>query len=281
MGRARVTCAEGAAGSLRTWRPALLPGVEVTRVEEDVRLWAGHSTRYALLATDAGAFDFWYRKRVWTQGPGRLKLKQPGEVHRDLRVHAPVTALSLAFEPSLVENAARAVGLRAPLAFRDVLTRGTGHTEAAWGRLRAVLSDSGVGPLEAESALAETVEAMLREYAEEAPLETGDARHLPAVRRARDFLHARVAEAVGLEALSSAVGLNRFQLLRQFRAEFGLPPHEYLTHLRVARARVLLARGRPAGDVALEVGLYDQSQLNRHFKRIVGLTPGQYARARQ
>lgn len=28
-----------------------------------------------------------------------------------------------------------------------------------------------------------------------------------------------------------------------------------------------------------EVGLYDQSQLNRHFKRIVGLTPGQYARA--
>jgi len=25
--------------------------------------------------------------------------------------------------------------------------------------------------------------------------------------------------------------------------------------------------------------IYDQSQLNRHFKRIVGLTPGQYARA--
>jgi methylphosphotriester-DNA--protein-cysteine methyltransferase len=27
------------------------------------------------------------------------------------------------------------------------------------------------------------------------------------------------------------------------------------------------------------VGLYDQSQLHRHFKRIFGLTPGTYARA--
>jgi AraC-like DNA-binding protein len=32
------------------------------------------------------------------------------------------------------------------------------------------------------------------------------------------------------------------------------------------------------GDIAQQVGLYDQSQLNRHFRRIVGTTPGQYAR---
>jgi AraC-like DNA-binding protein len=32
------------------------------------------------------------------------------------------------------------------------------------------------------------------------------------------------------------------------------------------------------GEVAPQVGLYDQSQLNRHFRRIVGTTPGAYAR---
>jgi AraC-like DNA-binding protein len=37
--------------------------------------------------------------------------------------------------------------------------------------------------------------------------------------------------------------------------------------------------GVKPGDIAPQVGLYDQSQLNRHFRRIVGTTPGQYARS--
>jgi AraC-like DNA-binding protein len=131
--------------------------------------------------------------------------------------------------------------------------------------------------MECESLVAETLDAVLTEYAEHTPPECPA--HRPAARRARDFLHARFTENVGLEALASTVRLNRFHLLRVFRAEFGLPPHEYVTHLRVARARTLLAQGVSATAVAAEVGLYDQSQLNRHFKRIVGLTPGQYAQA--
>ena len=44
-------------------------------------------------------------------------------------------------------------------------------------------------------------------------------------------------------------------------------------------AGALLARGVPQAEVAARVGLYDQSQLHRHFKRIAGVTPGAYARA--
>lgn len=267
--------------AVHTWRPPLLPGVEVTRVENDVRLWSGHSTRHAISVTYAGAFDFWYRKRVWTQGPGRLKLKEPGEVHRDVRVHAPVTAQTLGFSAPLVEEAARLLGLRGTPHFSDALTRGSGRTEAAALRLHAALAARSSDRLEAESLLAETLEAVLVEYGGGTPEPGSRGQHPPAVRRAREYLHAFSTENVGLEALADAVGLNRFRLLRLFRAEFGLPPHEYLTHLRVARARILLAEGVPAGRVAVDVGLYDQSQLNRHFKRIVGLTPGQYARACQ
>jgi AraC-like DNA-binding protein len=248
-------------------------------VENDVRLWSGHSTRYAISVIYAGAFDFWYRKRIWTQGPGHLKLKEPGEVHRDVRVHAPVTAQTAAFEPPLVEEAARLLGLRGPLHFSHALTRGSGRTEAAALRLHAALAEGTPDRLEGESLLAETLESVLVEYAGGTPGPDSRGRPPPAARRAREYLHELFTENVGLETLASAVGLNRFHLLRLFRAEFGLPPHEYLTHLRVARARVLLAEGVPAGRVAMDVGLYDQSQLNRHFKRIVGLTPGQYARA--
>ncbi|WP_241759585.1 helix-turn-helix domain-containing protein [Pyxidicoccus parkwayensis] len=265
--------------SFSLWRPPLLPDVQVVRVEEDSRLWSGHSIQYAITVTYAGAFDFWYRKREWTLGPGRqLKLKEPGEVHRDLRVHAPVTAQSVAFTPRLVDEAARQLGLPASPHLRATLSRGTGRCEAAALALHAALARRSSDRLECESLLTETLDALLTEYAERPPA-TRCPSHRPAVLRVRDFLYARFTENVGLEALASSVDLNRFHLLRMFRAEFGLPPHDFVTHLRVARARTLLAQGMAAGDVAAEVGLYDQSQLNRHFKRIVGVTPGQYARA--
>jgi AraC-like DNA-binding protein len=59
----------------------------------------------------------------------------------------------------------------------------------------------------------------------------------------------------------------------------GLPLHAYVTHRRISSAQVLLARGLSQAEVAASVGLYDQSQLHRHFKRIVGVTPGAYAHA--
>ena len=81
-----------------------------------------------------------------------------------------------------------------------------------------------------------------------------------------------------LDALADHANTDKFHLCRAFRAQVGLPPHAYLTRLRIMRAKELLAAGVKPGEVAQQVGLYDQSQLNRHFRRIVGMTPGQFAR---
>jgi AraC-like DNA-binding protein len=55
-----------------------------------------------------------------------------------------------------------------------------------------------------------------------------------------------------------------------------MPPHAYLTHLRIARAKELLRLGVRAADVAPQVGFYDRAQLTRHFTRLVGTTPARY-----
>ena len=44
-------------------------------------------------------------------------------------------------------------------------------------------------------------------------------------------------------------------------------------------ARRLLERGERATDVAGLAGFVDQSQLNRHFRRRLGMTPAKYARS--
>jgi transcriptional regulator GlxA family with amidase domain len=62
------------------------------------------------------------------------------------------------------------------------------------------------------------------------------------------------------------------------RRQVGLPPYEYLAHLRVSRARELLRRGALVADAAQAVGFCDESQFHRHFRRIIGVPPGAYAR---
>lgn len=112
-----------------------------------------------------------------------------------------------------------------------------------------------------------------------------DSKHAPrpagketrAVRAAREYIEARYAEHPTLQDLSSVAGLNPFYLVRVFRAEVGLPPHEYLTQVRVGRAMKLLSRGLPIASVALETGFVDQSHLTSRFRRIVGVTPKQFA----
>lgn len=101
------------------------------------------------------------------------------------------------------------------------------------------------------------------------------------VRSVRDFIEANYTENVSLAELGDLTGISPYHLLRMFREEVGLPPHEYLTQLRIAEAKRLLRGEQTAGQVAAEVGFVDQSHLTRHFKRIVGLTPGQFASDRK
>jgi AraC-like DNA-binding protein len=99
-----------------------------------------------------------------------------------------------------------------------------------------------------------------------------------AVRRARELLHARFNEPLTLTELSQAAGTDRFALLRAFSHKVGMPPHAYQMHLRVARACRLIVQGVSLADVAIAVGYSEQSALHRPFVRLVGVTPGEYAR---
>jgi len=98
------------------------------------------------------------------------------------------------------------------------------------------------------------------------------------VRQVRAYLDANYAEPISLSQLGDLIHVSPFCLLRLFRAEVGLSPLHYQTQLRVASARQLLQSGLPVAQVAAETGFVDQPHLTHHFKRCLGLTPGQYRR---
>lgn len=103
------------------------------------------------------------------------------------------------------------------------------------------------------------------------------ARRDPALLRACELLQDDLAADISLGDLAAAASTSKFRLLRLFKAGLGVPPHTYQVQLRVQRARVLLEAGEVPTRVAHLVGFYDQSHLNRHFRR-TGVTPADYAK---
>jgi AraC-like DNA-binding protein len=97
--------------------------------------------------------------------------------------------------------------------------------------------------------------------------------------RVRALMDAHSSTTLSLRELAAEVGMNRFQLIRAFARRYGVTPYAYFLDRRVERARRLVGTGRQLAAVAAECGFADQSHLTRHFKRIVGVTPGEYAAA--
>jgi AraC-like DNA-binding protein len=99
------------------------------------------------------------------------------------------------------------------------------------------------------------------------------------LRRAIERMRAEYTSDLRLEELAAGVGLTTFQLIGLFKRTVGLTPHAYLTQVRLGMACRQLRHSPVLAEVATAVGFYDQSALNKHFKRCYGITPLQFARA--
>ncbi|MFF1764205.1 AraC family transcriptional regulator [Streptomyces sp. NPDC058249] len=98
----------------------------------------------------------------------------------------------------------------------------------------------------------------------------------PLAHRLRELLDERLEQGIALDEASRLVHAHPAHLVRAFSGAYGIAPHQYLMSRRVDRARRLLLDGGKPAEVATATGFYDQSHLTRHFKRLVGVTPGSY-----
>jgi AraC family transcriptional regulator len=92
--------------------------------------------------------------------------------------------------------------------------------------------------------------------------------------RALDYIHDNLANELSLQELAGVAGVSVYHFVVVFRQATGISPHQYVIHQRVEKAKSLLRRSDLSiGEIALQVGFYDSSHLNRHFKRLTGITP--------
>ncbi|WP_189186115.1 helix-turn-helix transcriptional regulator [Streptomyces albiflavescens] len=98
----------------------------------------------------------------------------------------------------------------------------------------------------------------------------------PLAHRLRELLDERLVQGIALDEAAALVHAHPAHLVRAFSGAYGIAPHQYLMSRRVDRARRLLLEGGRPAEVATATGFYDQSHLTRHFRRLVGVSPGRY-----
>jgi AraC family transcriptional regulator len=116
--------------------------------------------------------------------------------------------------------------------------------------------------------------------ASRSPAAPGECRPPRWLERTRDLIRDRFSENLTLDELAEAAGVHPSYLARVFRVQYQCTVGEYVRQLRVEFAcRVISRSDAPLAAIALEAGFADQSHFTKTFKRLTGVTPGQYRSA--
>lgn len=97
--------------------------------------------------------------------------------------------------------------------------------------------------------------------------------------RAKLFIDENFAKPIDLSAVSGEACFSKFHFTRLFKEIYGHTPHQYLTRVRVERAKLILTAGGTVAKACFEVGFDSISSFTGLFKRRVGTTPAAYQAA--
>ncbi|WP_046113696.1 AraC family transcriptional regulator [Aquincola tertiaricarbonis] len=124
---------------------------------------------------------------------------------------------------------------------------------------------------------------LVRSYASEAPASAAPHGGLPAFKmhRVLQAMQERLDQELDLSRLAREVQLSDSHFSRCFKKSTGFSPSQYLTRLRMERARRLLRETEmPIVEVGLEVGYASPSHFAQVFRKEVGVLPSDYRSVR-
>jgi AraC family transcriptional regulator len=211
---------------------------------------------------------------------GDVMVKAAGRSHGWKR-DEPADVLSMRLDPAFILKVAEENDLDADrVELLDSSGRADPRIEHVGLALLAELEAGGASGRVYAEALATALGAhLLREYAAFPQTDREVRGGLPkwALRAVTELVEDELSRDLSLAEMAGAANLSPYHFSRLFRESTGLPPHRYVISRRVERARALISStDLPFHAVARAVGFSHQQHLTRHFKRVVGVTPGRF-----
>ena len=93
---------------------------------------------------------------------------------------------------------------------------------------------------------------------------------------AKQFIETHFSEAITLGDIAYEARFSKFHFMRLFKSIYGQTPHQYLTTVRIEKAKLLLQAGATITEACFSVGFDSVSSFKGLFKRCTNSTPGSY-----
>jgi len=93
----------------------------------------------------------------------------------------------------------------------------------------------------------------------------------------KEYLDQHYTEAISLDLLAKQFYINKFYLTRIFKEQFGTSINHYLMEVRITHAKQLLRfTDMTVEAVGAECGMRDANYFSRLFKKLEGISPGEF-----
>lgn len=263
---------------IKVWQPSDLPQLELQRGFSVYRPVPKHwHEEYQFCLVESGTGDLTYRGKDFPTPPASLFIVHPGEVHSNRAFESSGCSFRTIFlETVAMRKVVTQIHNREKgLPFFPSTMVFDRNTIEQFISLHQSFEESS-STLERETRLQNFLGDLVTRFAENRLSLLSYKKEQKAINRACDYLIANYAENVSLEKLAGIANLSPFHFNRVFSQQFGIPPHAFQLQLRISQAKRLLREGMEIAQTAVQTGFADQSHLTRHFKRVIGITPGDY-----
>ena len=266
--------------SAKIWCVPYLNDLQLLRANFVTYSFKRHMHDYFVVGmVEAGVQKFAYGREQYVTPTTGLIVINPGEPHTgEAAIPSGFRYRALYPEADQMQQIAAEIKRRS----RDIpfFSEPVIHDPALFHQFRHlhVSLETVSSTLEHQSRYAWALAQLITRHSAAPPRAPAFRRERSEVKRLRRYIDEHYAEDVKLADLAALANWNAYYLLRVFRGEIGLPPHAYLENVRIREAQRLLKDGTPVVEVAYQTGFSSQSHFTTTFKRLIGVTPGQYAK---
>jgi AraC-like DNA-binding protein len=96
--------------------------------------------------------------------------------------------------------------------------------------------------------------------------------------QAKLFIDSHFDEPINLDTIADEACFSKFHFIRIFKKIYQQTPHQYLTRVRLEKAKTLLQSHIPVAEACYACGFESISSFTTLFKKNTGLTPADYRR---
>jgi len=198
-------------------------------------------------------------------------------------------SLTIFFANQFRENNEERGGLdllkKLPMLFLEKIYFKKNHIKGIFQSLKSKIYQEDSSTQEIEEKLQELVGALVNEHEntleimQKIPVNKESTRMelFQRLYQAKEYMDANFSGKINLKEVADIACLSECHFLRYFKAAFDITPHQYITELRIEKAKKLLHAGNLSmAQISSEIGLENLSSFSRLFKKHIGISPEKY-----